>query len=74
MTSEPHEQGERLTRPAMIEEFQQARRRHQSARDQTLVRRVDGSGKPLPLADAALRTPEDTADWLDLVRWGSDKG
>jgi hypothetical protein len=74
MARDPHEPGERLTHLAMIDEFQQARRRHQSARDQTLARRVDGTGKPLPLANTAQYAPEDAADRLDLIRWGSDKG
>jgi hypothetical protein len=55
----------------MIEEFQQARRRHRT-RGQTLVRKVAGAGDPVPV-DASW-TPEQDVDCLDLVRWGSDKG
>jgi hypothetical protein len=72
MTSDTYEPRGRLTRPAMIEEFQQARRRHRTRGQTLVVRRTDGAGDAVPV-DASW-TPEEAVDYLDLVRWGSDKG
>lgn len=72
MTSKNHEQSERLTRTAMIDEFERARRRRLNARDQTFVRTVGGARQPLSLAGC--RGREEAADRWDLIRWDSDKG
>ena len=73
MTDDDRSQGDRPTRPAMIEAFQQARMRRQGTRRQTLGRSVD-DGTSEPAANAARRGLQDFADRLDLIRWGSDKG